>query len=191
MKIITIGRSSSNNVNINDPLASRAHCQIIQDDNGNFRLIDTNSLNGTYVNGEKRHGEVPLNKTDIVRIGNTTLPWLTYFNNPGSTNGGDDGRTAVRESIDIGPNIPSPPPSKPNNFMVWAILSTLCCCLPLGIVSIVYASKVDGLWAAGDYFGAENAAQSARTWFWWAFGLGIVSNLFLIIYEVCVGLILS
>ena len=31
----------------------------------------------------------------------------------------------------------------PNN-MVWAILTTLFCCLPFGIVSIVYAAQVDG-----------------------------------------------
>ena len=43
IKIITIGRSSSNDVNINDPFVSNSHCQIIQDDKGHFRLIDTNS----------------------------------------------------------------------------------------------------------------------------------------------------
>ncbi len=32
---------------------------------------------------------------------------------------------------------------KPDNFLVWAILSTVLCCLPLGIVAIVYANKVD------------------------------------------------
>lgn len=79
MKIITIGRSSSNDINLNDSLVSRTHCQIIQDDSGNFRLIDTNSKNGTYVNGTKRHGEIRLNKSDVVRIGNTTLPWQKYF----------------------------------------------------------------------------------------------------------------
>ncbi len=79
MKIIRIGRSSSNDICINDSLVSREHCQIIQDDYGNFSLIDTNSKNGTFVNGTKRHGKVHLNTSDIVRIGNTTLPWQTYF----------------------------------------------------------------------------------------------------------------
>ncbi len=51
----------------------------------------------------------------------------------------------------------------PNN-LVWAILSTLFCCLPLGIVSIVYATQVDGLRAAGDIVGARNAADKARFW---------------------------
>lgn len=80
MKVITIGRSSNNDIHINDSLVSRTHCQIIQDDDGYFRLIDTNSKNGTYVNGSLCRGEVRLNKSDIIRIGNTTLPWQTYFN---------------------------------------------------------------------------------------------------------------
>lgn len=196
MKIIKIGRSSSNDVNINDNLVSRVHCQIIQDDNGNFRLIDTGSKNGTFINGTMRHGEVRLNKTDIVRIGNTTLPWQTYFNN--STGYGDYGGShtvAGNGHSDNGNNIyiypghdhggyaPTP---KPDNFLMWAILSTIFCCLPFGIPSIVYASKVDGLWYAGDYAGAQNAASKARTWFWWAFVTGLVLNFATIIYYIIV-----
>ena len=180
MKIIKIGRSSSNDVNINDPLVSRVHCQIIQDDNGNFRLIDTNSSNGTFINGTQRHGEVRLNKSDIVRIGNTTLPWQTYFNNVGSTTLGGGGGTVVNPPGGYGPYTPYTPPyppvpptNKPSNFLVWSILATLFCCLPFGIVSIVYASKVDGLWSSGDYDGAREAASKARTWFWWSFGLSL------------------
>jgi hypothetical protein len=57
--------------------------------------------------------------------------------------------------------LPPPPPNGagiyvPNN-LVWAILSTLFCCLPLGVVSIVYASQVDGKRAAGDVAGAGRA----------------------------------
>jgi predicted secreted protein len=51
----------------------------------------------------------------------------------------------------------------PNN-MVWAILTTLFCCLPFGIVSIVYAAQVDGRRAAGDVDGARTAADKARFW---------------------------
>ncbi len=50
------------------------------------------------------------------------------------------------------------------NHLVWSILATLFCCLPLGIVSIVYAAQVDGKRAAGDIAGARRAADSARLW---------------------------
>ncbi|MDR1347189.1 MAG: FHA domain-containing protein [Prevotellaceae bacterium] len=79
MKVITIGRSSANDVKINDPYVGQHHCQVIED-NGNFRLIDLNSKNGTYVNGMKIKGEVMLYSTDIVKIGNTVLPWKNYLN---------------------------------------------------------------------------------------------------------------
>lgn len=54
------------------------------------------------------------------------------------------------------------------NHLVWAILSTLFCCLPLGIVSIVYASQVDGKRAAGDISGAREASRKAGLWAIWA-----------------------
>lgn len=79
MKVINIGRSSSNDICIQDDFVSRKHCQLIQDDRGNITIVDTNSKNGTYVNGMKLHGQVKLNKSDIVRIGNTTLPWRDYI----------------------------------------------------------------------------------------------------------------
>lgn len=54
------------------------------------------------------------------------------------------------------------------NHLVWSILTTLFCCLPLGIVSIVHASQVDGKRAAGDLAGARRASQQAKTWAIWA-----------------------
>lgn len=62
---------------------------------------------------------------------------------------------------------------KPSNNLVWAILSTLFCCLPLGIVSIVFAAKVDGLWSAGQYDAAREAAGKAKSWALISAGVGI------------------
>ena len=50
---------------------------------------------------------------------------------------------------------------KPDNFLVWAILSTaLGCLFPIGIVAIVYANKFDSLWYAGRYAEAEAALKN-------------------------------
>lgn len=57
---------------------------------------------------------------------------------------------------------PAGPP--PANNLVWGILTTVLCCLPFGIVSIVYAAKVDGLWASGHPDAAHRHAKLARTW---------------------------
>ena len=186
MKVIKIGRSSSNDVNINDPMVSGTHCQIIQDDYDNYTIIDTNSTNGTYVNGTRRHGQVKLNPNDIVRIGNTTIPWQSYFSGDIGV-GGNSGGTRIGGGSPYTPPEPGPVAQKPNNFMVWAILSTIFCCLPFGICAIVNASRVDSLWASGNYNGAYEAARKAKTWFWWAFGLGLVISIVTFIYYLAVG----
>ena len=53
---------------------------------------------------------------------------------------------------------------KPSNYLPWAIATTLLCCLPAGIVSIVFAAQVDGKWNSGDYAGAQASSKKARTW---------------------------
>lgn len=53
---------------------------------------------------------------------------------------------------------------RPNNYLVWAILSTLFCCLPAGIVSIIQAAKVNGLYDSGNYAAAQAASESAKKW---------------------------
>lgn len=73
-----------------------------------------------------------------------------------------------------------PPPAQPpvvQNYLVWAILSTLFCCLPFGVVSIVFASQVNGKLAVGDVAGAQQAAKNAKTWAWVAFGAGLAFGL--------------
>jgi hypothetical protein len=53
---------------------------------------------------------------------------------------------------------------EPDNYLVWAILTTVLCCLPVGIVSIVYSTKVSALWSQGRYAEAQAAADSAKKW---------------------------
>ena len=64
----------------------------------------------------------------------------------------------------------SPPP----NHLVWAILSTLFCCLPLGIVSIVYAAQVNGKYASGDIAGAQESSRKAKQFAIWSAVVGVI-----------------
>jgi hypothetical protein len=57
-----------------------------------------------------------------------------------------------------------PAQREPDNYLVWAILCTVLCCLPFGIVSIVYSTRVSGLWAQGRYAEAKSASDSAKKW---------------------------
>jgi len=52
----------------------------------------------------------------------------------------------------------------PDNNLVWAIVSTILCCWPLGIVSIIKSTKVNTLWIQGDYSGAQKSANDAKKW---------------------------
>lgn len=61
------------------------------------------------------------------------------------------------------------------NYLVQAIVVTIFCCLPVGIVSIVYAAQVNGLAAAGDIVGARRSSNLAKTWAWVTFMVGIVA----------------
>jgi len=70
------------------------------------------------------------------------------------------------------------------NYLVPAILLTLCCCPPFGVVAIVYAAQVSSKAAAGDDAGALAASKNARLWLWIGFGSGL---LFAICYGVFVG----
>lgn len=96
MKTVSIGRRSSNEVSIKDPLVSRdQHC-LITEENGHYYIFDANSTNGTYVNGSRipNAEKIRLHHGDVVRIGNTVLPWQSYFKTstpPPSSGGGVDG----------------------------------------------------------------------------------------------------
>jgi aspartyl protease family protein len=79
MKVVTIGRDTDNDIVVYDGKASRHHVQIISSGADNYRIVDLNSSNGTFVNDRKIQGETTLFATDMVRIGNTTLPWQSYF----------------------------------------------------------------------------------------------------------------
>jgi predicted secreted protein len=78
-----------------------------------------------------------------------------------------------------GPGPGTPPP----NHLVWAILSTLFCCLPLGIASIVFAAQVNGKWTAGDYQGAAESSRKARTFALWG---TIIGGIFVVLYIILI-----
>ena len=78
--------------------------------------------------------------------------------------------------VEVRTNNPQPSggevPERPFSWLAPAIVATVLCCMPFGIVSIVYATKVESRYNMGDYAGAKSAADTAKTWFWWSFGIG-------------------
>lgn len=66
---------------------------------------------------------------------------------------------------------------KPDNYMAFAIVTTICCCLPTGIYAIIRASKVNEYYAMKQYVQAQAAANDAKTWSIIGLILGIVINI--------------
>ena len=72
-------------------------------------------------------------------------------------------------------------PPRPNTWLVESILATLFCCMPFGIVGIVYAARVDSLYRTGEYEAALDASRQAGKWTKISFWLGLASILFVVI----------
>ena len=66
----SLGRHPNNSIQLLDKIVSKEHC-ILEQRDGGFILRDLGSLNGTYVNGERVRGEMPLRHGDEFALGST------------------------------------------------------------------------------------------------------------------------
>ena len=89
---ISIGRSETNQLRLIDPLVSRHHCTIRQNDAG-FELTDLDSHNGTFVNGIPVRRKA-LEHGDAVRVGSSELIFLV-----------EEGDDTVKALLSDGPSI--------------------------------------------------------------------------------------
>lgn len=64
----------------------------------------------------------------------------------------------------------------PKNYLGLSIFSLICCCPPLGIPAVVYASRVRGLFNKGDYLGAQRNSEKAKSWLTAAIVVGFILN---------------
>jgi hypothetical protein len=82
------------------------------------------------------------------------------------------------------PPVASAPGYSVPNYLAFAILVTIFCCLPTGIPAIVFAAQVNGKLQAGDVAGAQAASKNAKMWCWISFGLGLATGL---LYMLVIG----
>ncbi|GAB3675287.1 CD225/dispanin family protein [Angustibacter aerolatus] len=101
-----------------------------------------------------------------------------------------------------GPSYGSPPPQgggfggyggpagpPPPNYLVWAILTTIFCCLPLGVVSIVFSAQVNGKYAGGDVAGAQDSSRKAKQFAIWSAIAGVIVAVLYIVLVVVLGVV--
>ena len=85
----------------------------------------------------------------------------------------------------------TPPPSSGGpasvpNFLVPAIISIFCC-LPLGVVAVIFAAQVNGKVAAGDTAGALDSSKKAKMFSYIAIGLGLAGIICYVLIWVILG----
>src|SRR5262245_1871908 len=78
---MSIGRSSSNDLVLEDPGVSRSHARIARFPEG-FCLLDAGGKNGTFVNERRIATPTLLRSGDIVRIGSSTLTFNGTSSSP-------------------------------------------------------------------------------------------------------------
>ncbi len=69
---------------------------------------------------------------------------------------------AVRQRVDV------------PNYLVQSILLTIFCCMPFGVVALVYSAMAMGAANSGDHAAAVRSSNQARTWCWVALALGLL-----------------
>jgi pSer/pThr/pTyr-binding forkhead associated (FHA) protein len=78
-EITRLGRSTENEISLDDITVSRHHADIVASDGG-FKVRDAGSLNGTYLNLERIDGDATLGNGDEIQVGKFRL---VFFVAPG------------------------------------------------------------------------------------------------------------
>ncbi|XP_071951175.1 uncharacterized protein [Antedon mediterranea] len=76
--------------------------------------------------------------------------------------------------------------TRPNNYLLSAILVTLFCCCPFGLIGIIYSVDSRTMFRLGDDASAASSAKRARYWTICALVTGIIVITVFIIFVVAV-----
>lgn len=119
MKLLHIGRGDNNDIVVSDPTVSRQHAQLMVDDIGQVTIIDLNSSNGTFVNGQRIKEPRRLDPTDIVKVGEHLLPWRNYLQAGTRTASHPAPVPPVQQAAGHAPAAPMEEPQAPGRSLPW------------------------------------------------------------------------
>ncbi len=133
-----------------------------------------------YTDGKERYGPFTLDQMTGRNIGLETLVWKEGMPDWVAAKNVSDLESLFQAadtsmppvSIPFSQQYPAEAP--PKNWLIESILITIFCCLPLGIVGIINATKVETLWNSGQRDAALKASQEAAKWVKIGFIIGIV-----------------
>lgn len=72
---LRVGRTDDNDISIDHRSLSRTHAKVVREDNGEWKVIDMQSANGTAVNGDT-YAQSGLRNGDVVTLGHVKLKFV-------------------------------------------------------------------------------------------------------------------
>ncbi len=108
--VVNIGRADYNDLVVPDPSVSTSHAKL-QRREGVWVLVDLDSTNGTFVDGERVKGEAPLAPGATVTFGDVQLVFEPSDDALSIAKGG--GTQMLRTPHSTAPNVPPKPASSP------------------------------------------------------------------------------
>jgi len=103
--VVNIGRADYNDLVLPDESVSTTHAKL-QRREGVWVLVDLDSTNGTFIDGDQIKGEAPLAPGATVRFGDVSLVFEPTDDGAGVSKGGG---TRVMEQMVMSPSAPPPP----------------------------------------------------------------------------------
>ncbi|MFZ9932236.1 MAG: FHA domain-containing protein [Chthoniobacterales bacterium] len=135
---LTVGRLGDNDVQLDDGSVSSHHGEILLRE-GAAVLVDKDSTNGTFLNGEQVKGECPLSEGDEIYFGSVRGVFMQPAQGMAQVEVAAETVTAAAEGTGRPANFhymsPLPRPAKPKDILgvvAWA-------CAGVGALGIAYA----------------------------------------------------
>ena len=73
-------------------------------------------------------------------------------------------------------------------YLVFSILCTILCCMPFGVVAIVFAAKINSALSAGNIAEAKDCAKKSKIWIIVSAVVGLVAIILAIIWALFIGI---
>ena len=150
MRLITVGKSETNDITLFDNAVSRIHLEIFIDDNDKMFVTDKGSTNGTFVNGNRIVGSKLISKHDIIKAANTIVNWKRFIL--------EDKRTEFN-NIESSNQEHNQYPLKSPKRRITGVWWFLIMCFLIGS-SILFYLNTDSVKIRGDWFQDDNSLIS-------------------------------
>jgi len=95
---------------------------------------------------------------------------------------------ALRQAVPVPVPATGQPVVHVENYLVFAILVTILCCLPAGVVAIVYAAQVNSKLQIGDIVGAQQSSKNAKLWCLISAGAAVVLGVGYMLLVLLIGI---